>query len=52
MFDELCWVPERHFDEPQVTGRLPWQIVALLLCFVALSVILAVLYPEAFGAPP
>jgi hypothetical protein len=50
MFDGV-WVPDRSFDEPQVTAILPWQFVALLLGFLALSVILAILNPNVFGAP-
>jgi hypothetical protein len=52
MFDGvLVDLIERRADEPLTAGTLPWQAVALLLCFTALAVVAAILYPDIFGAP-
>jgi hypothetical protein len=42
-------VPQR---EPATQpSAMPWQFVAMLIGFAALSVVAAVLYPDAFAAP-
>jgi hypothetical protein len=52
MFDGLLVdFTNRRSDKPLSTETLPWQAVALLLCFIMLSVALAILYPEVFGTP-
>ncbi len=51
MFDgELVDFSDRHSDEPLVTGTLPWQVAALLLCLAIVSVVAAILYPDVLGA--
>jgi hypothetical protein len=52
MFDGvLADFIQRRSDEPSAAETLPWQAVALLLCFVILSVTAAFLYPDVFAAP-
>lgn len=50
MFDGV-WAPDRHSGEPQAAATMPWQFCVLLLGLLALSVVLALLNPDAFGAP-
>lgn len=50
MFDGV-WVPDRHFDGPQMAATVPWLFFALLLGLLALSVVLAILNPGVFRAP-
>jgi len=52
MFDGiLADFTGRRSDEPLAASALPWQLVALLLCFATLSIVAAILYPDVFGAP-
>lgn len=52
MFDGvLVDFVNRRPDEPLEARTLPWQAVALLLCFAVLAVSAAILYPDVFGAP-
>ena len=41
----------RSDDEPLAASTLPWQVVALLLCFAMLPIVAAMLHPDVFGAP-
>jgi hypothetical protein len=41
----------RRSGASRATGTLPWQLVVLLIGFAALSIVLARLYPDVFGAP-
>lgn len=52
MFDGVL-VPfvDRRSDEPQPAVTLPWQLIALLMCFTTLACVAAVLYPDVFGTP-
>jgi hypothetical protein len=52
MFDGSSIILARpRADAPPPAGTLPWQLVVLLMCFATLSVVLAMLYPDVFGAP-
>jgi hypothetical protein len=42
-------VPQQKVAPPE--SAMPWQLVALLIGLAALSVLAAILYPEAFAAP-
>lgn len=50
MFDGV-WVPDRHFNGPQVAATVPWQFFVLLLGLLTLSLVLAILNPDVFAAP-
>jgi hypothetical protein len=52
MFDGLpITLTQWRSDAPHAAETLPWQLVGLLICFAALSAVLAILYPDVFGAP-
>lgn len=53
MFDGLpvTLPPQRPTDAPHPSATLPWQLVALLICFAALAAVLAIIYPDVFGTP-
>lgn len=52
MFDsKLVDLNDGHSDEPPAAGTLPWQVVALLVCLIMLSIVAAFLYPDVFGTP-
>lgn len=42
-------VPQRE-SAPQPSA-MPWQLIAMLIGLAALSVVAAMLYPDAFAAP-
>jgi hypothetical protein len=42
-------VPQQKVAPPE--SAMPWQLVALLVGLAALSVLAAILYPDAFAAP-
>jgi hypothetical protein len=52
MPDELSVTfTHRRSDAPHAIEPLPWQLAVLLICFTALAVVLAILYPDVFGEP-